>query len=77
MVGLIVSFGMDFGYEFFIVVGIVNVGEYKVVLYEDVVFVIGSYEGVGSVDIVVLDVYYCYIGIVVGLDKVVILLGSY
>merc|ERR1712147_133594 len=37
--GLIVSLGTDLGHELFIVAGIVNSGEHKIVPHEDAVFV--------------------------------------
>ena len=75
--GLIVSLGTDLGHELFIVAGIVNAGEHKVVPHEDAVFVTGSHEGVGSVDTAAPDAHHRHIGIAAGSDKVVILLGSH
>ena len=67
--GLIVSLGTDLGHELFIVAGIVNAGEHKVVPHEDAVFVTGSHEGVGSVDTAAPDAHHRHIGIAAGSDK--------
>ena len=64
--GLIVSLGTDLGHELFIVAGIVNAGEHKVVPHEDAVFVTGSHEGVGSIDTAAPDAHHRHIGIAAG-----------